>query len=589
MRASDEGLHAYLRPSVLCDRSPPPSAAGDEEDVGAVDVHSLRTQVQALLAARLLDRRTIRELREAAGGSRDEHTQRPRSPAMETRTSRNPARGAPPHTAHRLTSHKRLGMTAAELVLSSPSSIGSSSSLSSSAWEGQGRQALESNLSTGGVRLKAPQMECEALRVKCGELEALNADMEAHLQNLTSLLQARAREIQTLKDNHALCFAVGRLPGHIPGCRSCAARDALIGDLRHELAHRPCKQDLERAQTLCDETEAARMSLARELDMCRKEVVQQMEEVVRLKEAAQPEQTSAGEAPFEAKRLQRWEQLSEHQSRNLMAQALLPEEHNNEVLIEQTLQDGQKAFVQVQTASEGGKIQGVAHRACVQAKCKVLLAQGQSLALRLHADLLELREDVKLLHLELEREIMFQTKSSQGKDVERYQQQLQEECERTLTLEKHAEALAADVKRLRQHLQTQGVEHVGETSRLQTHIQHLQHRLALLLSEKGLSDLSHRRANSSRDRSESHAGRPSLQQEGCDRWLLEAMAHSAQPRLKTRSSAVNVNRLVQGTGIDREPCGSRELLLFIRSLDDEFGACRPEDVYAEQRFSDLDK
>ena len=589
MRASDEGLHAYLRPSVLCDRSPPPSAAGDEDHVGAVDVHSLRTQVQALLAARLLDRRTIRELREAAGGSRDEHTQRPRSPAMETRTSRNPARGAPPHTAHRLTSHKRLGMTAAELVLSSPSSIGSSSSLSSSAWEGQGRQALESNLSTGGVRLKAPQMECEALRVKCGELEALNADMEAHLQNLTSLLQARAREIQTLKDNHALCFAVGRLPGHIPGCRSCAARDALIGDLRHELAHRPCKQDLERAQTLCDETEAARMSLARELDMCRKEVVQQMEEVVRLKEAAQPEQTSAGEAPFEAKRLQRWEQLSEHQGRNLMAQALLPEEHNNEVLIEQTLQDGQKAFVQVQTASEGGKIQGVAHRACVQAKCKVLLAQGQSLALRLHADLLELREDVKLLHVELEREIMFQTKSSQGKDVERYQRQLQEECERTLTLEKHAEALAADVKRLRQHLQTQGVEHVGETSRLQTHIQHLQHRLALLLSEKGLSDLSHRRANSSRDRSESHAGRPSLQQEGCDRWLLEAMAHSAQPRLKTRSSAVNVNRLVQGTGIDREPCGSRELLLFIRSLDDEFGACRPEDVYAEQRFSDLDK
>ena len=589
MRASDEGLHAYLRPSVLCDRSPPPSAAGDEDHVGAVDVHSLRTQVQALLAARLLDRRTIRELREAAGGSRDEHTQRPRSPAMETRTSRNPARGAPPHTAHRLTSHKRLGMTAAELVLSSPSSIGSSSSLSSSAWEGQGRQALESNLSTGGVRLKAPQMECEALRVKCGELEALNADMEAHLQNLTSLLQARAREIQTLKDNHALCFAVGRLPGHIPGCRSCAARDALIGDLRHELAHRPCKQDLERAQTLCDETEAARMSLARELDMCRKEVVQQMEEVVRLKEAAQPEQTSAGEAPFEAKRLQRWEQLSEHQSRNMMAQALLPEEHNNEVLIEQTLQDGQKAFVQVQTASEGGKIQGVAHRACVQAKCKVLLAQGQSLALRLHADLLELREDVKLLHLELEREIMFQTKSSQGKDVERYQRQLQEECERTLTLEKHAEALAADVKRLRQHLQTQGVEHVGETSRLQTHIQHLQHRLALLLSEKGLSDLSHRRANSSRDRSESHAGRPSLQQEGCDRWLLEAMAHSAQPRLKTRSSAVNVNRLVQGTGIDREPCGSRELLLFIRSLDDEFGACRPEDVYGEQRFSDVDK
>ena len=589
MRASDEGLHAYLRPSVLCDRSPPPSAAGDEDHVGAVDVHSLRTQVQALLAARLLDRRTIRELREAAGGSRDEHTQRPRSPAMETRTSRNPARGAPPHTAHRLTSHKRLGMTAAELVLSSPSSIGSSSSLSSSAWEGQGRQALESNLSTGGVRLKAPQMECEALRVKCGELEALNADMEAHLQNLTSLLQARAREIQTLKDNHALCFAVGRLPGHIPGCRSCAARDALIGDLRHQLAHRPCKQDLERAQTLCDETEAARMSLARELDMCRKEVVQQMEEVVRLKEAAQPEQTSAGEAPFEAKRLQRWEQLSEHQSRNMMAQALLPEEHNNEVLIEQTLQDGQKAFVQVQTASEDGKIQGVAHRACVQAKCKVLLAQGQSLALRLHADLLELREDVKLLHLELEREIMFQTKSSQGKDVERYQRQLQEECERTLTLEKHAEALAADVKRLRQHLQTQGVEHVGETSRLQTHIQHLQHRLALLLSEKDLSDLSHRRANSSRDRSESHAGRPSLQQEGCDRWLLEAMAHSAQPRLKTRSSAVNVNRLVQGTGIDREPCGSRELLLFIRSLDDEFGACRPEDVYAEQRFSDLDK
>ena len=132
MRASDEGLHAYLRPSVLCDRSPPPSAAGDEDHVGAVDVHSLRTQVQALLAARLLDRRTIRELREAAGGSRDEHTQRPRSPATETRTSRNPARGAPPHTAHRLTSHKRLGMTAAELVLSSPSSIGSSSSLSSS-------------------------------------------------------------------------------------------------------------------------------------------------------------------------------------------------------------------------------------------------------------------------------------------------------------------------------------------------------------------------------------------------------------------------------------------------------------------------
>ena len=52
---------------------------------------------------------------------------------------------------------------------------------------------------------------------RCRELEALNADMEDCVRSLSTALLVREREIDSLKQDHALSFAVGRLPGHLPG------------------------------------------------------------------------------------------------------------------------------------------------------------------------------------------------------------------------------------------------------------------------------------------------------------------------------------------------------------------------------------
>jgi hypothetical protein len=106
----------------------------------------------------------------------------------------------------------------------------------------------------------ARQAQCEALQIKCRELEALNADMEDCICSLSTTLQAKEHDIDRLKQDHALSYAVGRLPGHLPGCRSCAARDALIWDLRQELSEsKQCKQELARIKA-----EAAQITAERE-------------------------------------------------------------------------------------------------------------------------------------------------------------------------------------------------------------------------------------------------------------------------------------------------------------------------------------
>jgi len=41
--------------------------------------------------------------------------------------------------------------------------------------------------------------------------------MQDYIHTLNVALQARQREIEQLKQDHAMYFAVGRLPGHLPG------------------------------------------------------------------------------------------------------------------------------------------------------------------------------------------------------------------------------------------------------------------------------------------------------------------------------------------------------------------------------------
>ena len=108
----------------------------------------------------------------------------------------------------------------------------------------------------------ALQAQCEALQIKCRELEALNSDMEDCIRSLSATLQAKEHYIDRLKQDHALSYAVGRLPGHIPGCRSCAARDALIWDLRQELSEsKQCKQELAKIKAEAAQSTAEREQL----------------------------------------------------------------------------------------------------------------------------------------------------------------------------------------------------------------------------------------------------------------------------------------------------------------------------------------
>ena len=108
----------------------------------------------------------------------------------------------------------------------------------------------------------ALQAQCEALQIKCRELEALNSDMEDCIRSLSATLQAKEHYIDRLKQDHALSYAVGRLPGHLPGCRSCAARDALIWDLRQELSEsKQCKQELAKIKAEAAQSTAEREQL----------------------------------------------------------------------------------------------------------------------------------------------------------------------------------------------------------------------------------------------------------------------------------------------------------------------------------------
>ena len=75
------------------------------------------------------------------------------------------------------------------------------------------------------------------------------------------------REVDGLKQDRSLSYAIGRLPGHLPGCRNCAARDALIADLREEVADRSMgKKEIMQTLKVLEETEAKNAQLTRDVD-----------------------------------------------------------------------------------------------------------------------------------------------------------------------------------------------------------------------------------------------------------------------------------------------------------------------------------
>ena len=368
--------------------------------------------------------------------------------------------------------------------------------------------------------------QCEALRTKCEDLEALNTDMQAHVQKLTGMLQARELEIEKLKENHALSFAVGRLPGHLPGCRSCAARDALINDLRQEVSRtREYSRELQRTQEQLNEVKDARRALTEDLAKCRAQAsqadLQQREHESRL-----AEQLKANELLNKMNiNLQQDEAdyLKEHARILAEKESMLAAAHHRERLILQKLK-----------ILEESREYDVARRNL--AGSEEICAKARYFAQKLKDDL-EVQEEFLHLRNELDKEL---TRSGQQRE--------------------HVTALATENEHLRTRLQAQQIEHIGETSKLRQQLHHVEHQLALAQLEKDLVD---RCASTFRCKPISQ--RPHL---GFNSESLDAFANGAGIS-GGENSHFSVWDKENGKIHSSSAC---ELLHFIHSLDVKYGA-----------------
>lgn len=354
-------------------------------------------QVQVLLAERLDDRRTITELRKAA------HT----------------------HAA---------GQAARWALIGEPSTTNAASQTRPS---GKSDEATDVGCRTDDGAYMKLQVQCEALSIKCQELETLNSDMSTFVQTLNTALEDQAREIDGLKQDRKLSFAVGRLPGHLPGCRSCAARDALIADLRKdELDQAKCNEERKRAQKLLEESKARCDDLQRELTEWREKAErmgkQLLENESALTSRNQVSTSLQDEADAARKALSDSEErLAAENTRVKELQGKVRSLENDFAAIQVLLNAKNAEIAELESMIEKQK-------------------QDARFERQLSAMSEELNKE-RCDHLELKRQVLKSDEDLRQKDGE-----LREAREQLLKMGNHAEVLAADVERLCASLQ---VEH----------------------------------------------------------------------------------------------------------------------------------
>jgi hypothetical protein len=275
-------------------------------------------------------------------------------------------------------------------------------------------------------------MQCKALQIKCVELERLNSDMSTFVQTLSTALEIKMREIDELKQDRSLSYAIGRLPGHLPGCRSCAARDALIDDLREEVAGRSKgKKELMPMQKVLEETEAKNMQLTRDIDQWREKAD------LRGKQLSDLESSSSAAKELHS-RLQ-------HELDNALASCKKLSETEDRLAAEQTrVKELQGKVRSLQNDFTACQVLQQAKNAEISELEQIIAKRGKDECVvdQLKTVSNELDKE-RHAHLELKQLFCNADEEMRRKDAELLQAR-----ERGSTLEKHAEALAADVERL---------------------------------------------------------------------------------------------------------------------------------------------
>lgn len=408
-------------------------------------------------------------------------------------------------------------------------------------------------------------VQCEALSIKCRELEALNSDMSTFVQTLNTALEDKAREIDGLKQDRKLSFAVGRLPGHLPGCRSCAARDALIADLREEVSDRAKdKEDRRKTQKLLEVSEAKCDNLQRELEQWCKTAELSGRQLLESESAltARNEQytclldeVGAARKGFSDSE----ERLAAEQTRVKELQGKVRSLENDFAASQVLLNAKNAEIAELESVIEKEKRHG---------SFEIQLSLATEELDRERRGHIELRE-----HIDKTNEVLRQK-----------EEELRQAREQVSTLDKHADALAADVERLYTSLQVwrcltarrvqlecvlaclsfvtkctlavlqaHKVEHAAELQKAQTKIAGLQHQLAFAQTQK---DIVARRTR--------HSRKPPA--------LTTSLEHCLpQPGVES------ANRLQAETGgSDEETLSTtRELLEFIQSLDAQYAPPSP--------------
>lgn len=275
-------------------------------------------------------------------------------------------------------------------------------------------------------------VQCNALQIKCQELERLNSDMSSFVQTMSTALENKMREVDGLKQDRSLSYAIGRLPGHLPGCRNCAARDALIADLREEVADRSMgKKEIMQTLKVLEETEAKNAQLTRDVD--------QWHDKADLKDKQLLEQETSSSAANELRcRLQ-------HELDDALASCKKLSETEEKLAAEQTrvkeLQGKVRSLendftaCQVLQQAKNAEIAELEQIIAKRAKEECVVDQLKTVSNEL--------DEERHAHLELK-----QLSCKTDEEMRRKDAELLQARERGSTLEKHAEGLAADVERL---------------------------------------------------------------------------------------------------------------------------------------------